>query len=78
MKKTDNELIFIGSPIPFNTDEFLFELDELMNAAYDNKKDIRDRVMKVVSTYHPADNSSEDSPGKEKASSPMMQQKCKE
>lgn len=78
LKKTDNELIFIGSPIPFNTDEFLFELDELMNAAYDNKKDIRDRVMKVVSTYHPADNSSEDSPGKEKASSPMMQQKCKE
>lgn len=56
LKKTDNELIFIGSPIPFNTDAFLYELDELMKAAYDNKKDIRDRVAKVVSTYHPAEN----------------------
>ena len=30
------------------------QLDGLMTAAYDNKKDIRSRVAEVVSTYHPA------------------------
>ena len=51
LKKTDNDLIHIGLPIPFDTDDFLKNLDDLMIAAYDNKKDIRDRVAKVVSTY---------------------------
>ncbi len=53
LKKTDNDLIHIGCPIPFDTDEFLEQLDELMNAAYSNKKDIRERVQRMVSTYHP-------------------------
>ena len=53
LEKTENELIYIGKPIPFDTDEFLGQLDELMMAAYSNKKDIRSRVMKVVGTYHP-------------------------
>ena len=51
LKKTENDLIHIGCPIPFDTDEFLKELDSLMTAAYSNKKDIRDRVAKIVSTY---------------------------
>ena len=54
LKKTDNELIHIGCPIPFDTDEFLQQLDSLMSAAYSNKKDIRERVAAMVSTYHPA------------------------
>ncbi len=54
LKRTDNELIHIGCPIPFDTDQFLAQLDDLMLAAYNNKKDIRDRVAAVVSTYHPA------------------------
>ncbi len=54
LKKTDNELIHIGCPIPFDTDEFLQQLDSLMSAAYSNKKDIRERVASMVSTYHPA------------------------
>ena len=53
LKKTDNDLIHIGCPIPFDTNEFLHQLEGLMAAAYSNKKDIRARVEAVVSTYHP-------------------------
>ena len=53
LKKTENDLIHIGCPIPFDTDEFLLKLNGLMSAAYSNKKDIRDRVAAMVSTYHP-------------------------
>ena len=54
LKKTKNNLIHIGCPIPFDVEEFLKELDELMEAAYKNKDDMRQRVQKVVTTYHPA------------------------
>ena len=54
LKKTENELIHIGCPIPFEVDEFLADLDELLEAAYKNKEDVRERVKKVVSTYRPA------------------------
>ena len=53
LRKTDNDLIHIGCPIPFDTDEFLSQLDGLMTAAYSNKKDIRERVAAMVSTYQP-------------------------
>ena len=53
LRKTDNDLIHIGCPIPFDADEFLRQLDDLMSAAYSNKKDIRDRVQDIVGTYHP-------------------------
>ena len=53
LKKTDNELIHIGMPIPFETDEFLKNLDDLMMAAYKNSPDIKEKVQKIVSTYHP-------------------------
>ena len=51
LKKTDNDLIHIGCPIPFDTNEFLKELNGLMISAYSNKRDIRDRVAKIVKTY---------------------------
>ena len=54
LMKTENELIHIGKPIPFDTDEFLEQLNELMLTAYMNSKDIRSQVEKMVSTYHPA------------------------
>lgn len=57
LKKTKNDLIHIGCPIPFDTDEFLKELEELLDAAYKNKDDMKERVQKVVKTYHPAKNS---------------------
>ena len=53
LKKTENELIHIGCPIPFDEDEFLTKLADLMQAAYHNQKDIRDAVAAMVNTYHP-------------------------
>jgi len=55
LKKTENQLIHIGCPIPFDTDSFLDQLRVLMNAAYSNSKDIRSLVAQIVTTYHPAD-----------------------
>ena len=53
MKKTDNELIHIGNPIPFDVDTFLVQLRKLMIAAYDNDEAIRDAVAAMVPTYRP-------------------------
>ena len=53
LTKTENELIHIGRPIPFDTDAFLAQLEKLMYVAYSNKDDIRAQVEKMVSTYHP-------------------------
>ena len=55
MKTTPNHLIHIGSPIPFETDEFLRQLHGLMDAAYDGRdEEIRQLVAQAVPTYHPA------------------------
>lgn len=54
LKKTKNDLIHIGCPIPFDIEIFLKDLNSLLEAAYKNKDDIRERVQKVVTTYHPA------------------------
>ena len=54
LKRTKNDLIHIGCPIPFNIEEFLQQLDGLLEAAYKNKEDIKERVKEVVTTYHPA------------------------
>ncbi len=55
LRKTKNELIHIGCPIAFDVEKFLVQLDELMTDAYKNRSDIRERVKKIVSTYHPID-----------------------
>jgi len=55
LRTTPNHLIHIGSPIPFDADEFLQQLHALMAASYDGRDDIiRSLVEEVVSTYHPA------------------------
>lgn len=54
LKKTKNDLIHCGCPIPFDINEFLGELDGLLDAAYRNEDDMKERVQKIVSTYHPA------------------------
>lgn len=51
MKTTPNHLIHIGCPIPFDTDRFLIQLRELMDASYNEKRDIRELVAEVVGTY---------------------------
>ena len=54
LRKTDNKLIHIGNPIPFDHDRLLIELQALMDDAYANREDIRDRLMAVVPTFRPA------------------------
>ena len=44
LKKTKNDLIHIGCPIPFDIEIFLKDLNSLLEAAYKNKDDIRERV----------------------------------
>ena len=51
LQKTENELIHIGKPIPFEVDEFLKQLDRLMLAAYSNKTDVREYIGRIVKTY---------------------------
>ncbi|MCC8107072.1 MAG: polysaccharide biosynthesis protein [Clostridiales bacterium] len=53
IKKTDNELIYIGKPIPFDVEEFLQQLEELARASYENSPDIVPMVEKIVTTFHP-------------------------
>ena len=53
LKRTENELIHIGMPIPFDVEEFLAQLNELAERAYANAENIRELVEKVVVTYHP-------------------------
>ncbi len=54
LKKTDNELIYIGKPIPFDVEEFLKQLEELAIASYENSSEIVRMVEKMVPTFHPA------------------------
>lgn len=53
LKKVKNELIHIGCPIPFDIGEFLQQLDSLLEDVYKNKNDMKERVQRVVTTYHP-------------------------
>ena len=53
LSKTKSELIFIGKPIPFDIDQFLKQLEQLMYVAYANKKIVKQQVEKMVETYHP-------------------------
>ena len=54
LKKTENDMIHIGCPIPFDEYAFMEQLEKLMQYAYSNRSDIRKYVEEMVSTYHPA------------------------
>ena len=47
---TENELIHIGKPIPFDTNRFLSQLEMLLYVAYSNERDIRSLMARMVST----------------------------
>ena len=54
LQKTNNDLIHIGKPLPFDEKQFLMKLEQLMKAAYSNNEErIRQYVQQTVSTYHP-------------------------
>jgi FlaA1/EpsC-like NDP-sugar epimerase len=56
LRKTKNELIHIANPLSFDADEFIKQLIMLMNAAYDEREDIRTITAQVVKTYRPVQN----------------------
>jgi len=53
LKKTPNKLIFIGKPITIK-DDFLKNLDKLIDSAEKNSDEIKFLTAKLVSTYKPA------------------------
>ena len=57
MQTTPNKLIHIGLPIEFDVEKFYEELRTAMMVAYnDDEAGTREWVMKIVDTYHPANN----------------------
>ena len=53
LKKTDNDLIHIGQPIPFDTEKFLGQLETLAVESYENSDHIVELVESIVTTFHP-------------------------
>ena len=54
MKTTENKLIFIGKPIDMDDVEFKKKLAKLDDDSKEDDKNIRQYVMDIVPTYHPA------------------------
>lgn len=53
MKKTQNKLIHIGKPIPFDMDKFFRQLEQLNKACMENSAQIVALVEEMVPTFHP-------------------------
>lgn len=51
LKKTANEMIFIGKPIEFDKDEFKAQLDKLAEIATNESADVREMIREIVPTY---------------------------
>ena len=64
LKSTPNSLIHIGCPIPFDMNQFIVQLNELMVACYENRENIREMVEAIVPTYHPAGEHGSEAKGK--------------
>jgi len=62
LQRTENEMIHIGSPIPFDSQLFLGQLKELMTAAYSNDDNIRSLIMEMVPQYVPFPGEAEKTP----------------
>ena len=54
MQDTPNKLIHIGKPIEFDMERFEGQLEELYVTANEDGDGIREDVMRIVETYHPA------------------------
>ena len=54
MQDTPNKLIHIGKPIEFDMERFEGQLEELYSVANQDGDGIREDVMRIVNTYHPA------------------------
>ena len=51
LKETPNKLIHIGKPIKFDEKKFLTNLNKLIESAYKNEDNIKDKVADIVGTY---------------------------
>ena len=56
LKKTENRLIHIGKPVPFDVETFLGQLEKLAKASYENSDKIVQLVEEMVPTFHPVGN----------------------
>lgn len=54
LKKTDNEQIYIGKPVPFDIERFLGQLERLAEASYANDERIAELAREIVPTFCPA------------------------
>lgn len=55
LTKTQNDLIHIGRPIPFDVEKFLKQLETLAEFSYSNSEHICEIVKEIVPTYHLAE-----------------------
>lgn len=55
LRKTENQRIFIGNPLPVDPDSFRKKLDELDEMAWGECKNMKELVRKIVPEYKPAD-----------------------
>ncbi len=54
LRRTKNQKIHIGQPIPFEYDDFIRDMRSLMDTAYSEDEDeIYEKVQQMVSTFHP-------------------------
>ena len=51
LKETLNKRIFIGKPINFDEEKFIFELNELIESSEKNDINIKHKLKKIVTTY---------------------------
>lgn len=55
LQRTENNLIHIGRPIPFEYDQFLEDLKKLMDVSYqEDEVEIYRQTEKIVTTFHPS------------------------
>lgn len=59
-KRRGNLRTGYGKPIPFDTNQFLSQLEMLLYVAYSNERDIRSLMARMVSTYYLASNGQPD------------------
>ena len=53
LQRTANHMIHIAKPIPLDDDLFIGQIQDLMEAAYEERGDIKELVASVVATYQP-------------------------
>ncbi|MBR4910738.1 MAG: polysaccharide biosynthesis protein [Clostridia bacterium] len=56
LERTENKLIHICKPLDFDPDDLIRSVSKIMDHCYNEDDNIRDYVMKIVPTYHPANN----------------------